>query len=142
MSDNSKGVKVLSLDEMKEVKGGSYPVYTMCFDDACLAIANHRVGAKTGTLTPGEETAWKTATLEKDPINSRYYLGFMAENNLAVNGSGQRYNYFTYSAVMLSPNGQIFKLSSQVLNTNLIVRQLSIKYKDQFDRNFGRLRIY
>ncbi|TKX31159.1 hypothetical protein [Campylobacter aviculae] len=141
LSDNSAGVKVLNLDEMKQVKGGWYPVSTQCSGNVCLAIANHRAAALAGTLTPAEETAWKTATLEKDPKNSKYYLGFLAQNNWTVSSLGTPYNYFTYAAIMLAPNGQIYQLSSQVLNNNLIVRQLSIGYKDKFDSYFGGLQI-
>ncbi|EAH9136929.1 hypothetical protein EXD60_08500 [Campylobacter upsaliensis] len=70
------------------------------------------------------------------------FVGFMSQNNWAINGSGQRYNYFTYAAVMLDGvSGQIYKQSSLILNNNGIVRELSHRYKDQFDRYFGGLQI-
>ncbi|MCX2683870.1 hypothetical protein OQH60_08380, partial [Campylobacter sp. MIT 21-1685] len=119
-----------------------YPVSTRCIGNTCLAIANHKAGAFSKRLTVGELSAWRTATLEQDPKQSNYYLGFLVQNNWSINRNGQRYNYFTYSAIMLDPSGRIHQLSSQVLNNNLIIRQLSNSYKNQFDRYFGGLRVY
>ena len=140
LSDTNPGVKKLSLEEMKEVKGGWYPVSTRCVGNVCLAIANQVGGALAGRLTQAELAAWRTVTLEQDPT-SKYYLGFLAQNNWSVSSLGRPYNYFTYTAVMLDPSGQIHQLSNQVLNNNLIIRQLSNQYKDQFDNYFGGLQI-
>lgn len=141
LTENSPGVKVLSLDEKKQVKGGYYDSLYTCGVSQCFAFADHQTAIKNGTFTPAELTAWRSATLEttSTPEYSSYFVGFMAQNNWSVSSLGKPYNYFTYAAVMLDKNGNIYKLSSQVLNNNLIVRQLSIKYKDQFDRHFGGL---
>ncbi|NDJ27836.1 hypothetical protein DMB95_07040 [Campylobacter sp. MIT 12-8780] len=141
LSDHSVGVKKLNLEEMKEVKGGYYPVEVMCGASQCFAFADHLTAARNKTFTPREEAAWRTATLESDPANSSYFIGFMAQNNWAISGQGKRYNYFTYAAVMLDARGKVYALSSSVLNNNLIIRQLSIQYKNQFDRHFGGLQI-
>ena len=141
LSDTSPGVKELSLEEMKQVKGGWYPVEAYCRGNNCFAFADHQSAAANKTLTPAELVAWRTATLEQNPETSSYFLGFMAQNNWSVSSLGKPYNYFTYTAVMLAGNGKIYKLSSQVLNNNLIIRQLSNQYKNQFDRHLGGLQI-
>ena len=142
LTEKSPGVKVLSLEEKKQVKGGYYNSLYTCGVSQCFAFADHQSAIINNTFTPAELAAWRSATLEttSNPEYSSYFVGFMSQNNWSVSSLGKPYNYFTYSAVMLDGNGRIYKLSSQVLNNNLIVRQLSIKYKDQFDKYFGGLR--
>ncbi|RTJ22947.1 hypothetical protein C3H44_08950 [Campylobacter jejuni] len=137
LSDNSQGVKALNLDEMKQVKGGAFQSEYVCYTSQCYGFANNQ------TITGTHVKDWRAVTLETvDPSQSSLFVGFMSQNNWAVNGSGQRYNYFTYAAVILDGiSGQIYKQSSAVLNNNGIVRELSYRYKDQFDRYFGGLQI-
>ncbi|MEB2800552.1 hypothetical protein Q9Q70_04240 [Campylobacter upsaliensis] len=137
VSDNSVGVKILSLDEMKEVRGGAFQSEYVCYTTQCYGFADNQ------TITGTHVKDWRAVTLEAvDPSQSSLFVGFMSQNNWAINGSGQRYNYFTYAAVMLDGvSGQIYKQSSLILNNNGIVRELSHRYKDQFDRYFGGLQI-
>ncbi len=137
ISDNSQGIKALNLDEMKQVKGGIFKSEYVCYTSQCYGFADNQTIA--GTYVRD----WRTVTLETvEPSQSSLFVGFMSQNNWAVNGSGQRYNYFTYAAVVLDGiSGQIHKQSSVALNSNGIVRELSYRYKDQFDRHFGGLQI-
>ncbi|WHN17515.1 hypothetical protein QMK15_10010 (plasmid) [Campylobacter jejuni] len=137
LSDNSQGVKALNLDEMKQVKGGAFRSEYVCYTSQCYGFADNQ------TITGTHVKDWRAVTLEAvNPSQSSLFVGFMSQNNWAINGSGQRYNYFTYAAVMLDGiSGQIYKQSSFVLNNNGIVRELSYRYKDQFDKHFGGLQI-
>ncbi|TKX32687.1 hypothetical protein CQA76_03380 [Campylobacter aviculae] len=136
LSDNSVGVKVLSLNEMKDVKGGYYETLYDCRSTLCYALANH---AKSYfTMTPRELTEWKALTYG----DLYLFVGFLAQNNWTVSSLGTPYNYFTYDEVLYDARiGQMYKQSKQVLNSNLIVRQLSNQYKDQFDSYLGGLHI-
>ncbi|MCR2062972.1 hypothetical protein [Campylobacter helveticus] len=137
LSDNSQGVKVLNVDEMKQVKGGAFRLEYVCYTSQCYGFADNQ------TITGTHVKDWRAVTLETvNPSQSSLFVGFMSQNNWAINGSGQRYNYFTYAAVMLDGiSGQIYKQSSLALNNNGIVRELSYRYKDQFDKHFGGLQI-
>ena len=136
LSDTSPGVKKLSLEEMKEVKGGYYDTLFDCGASMCYALANH---AKSFfSMTPREKAEWQTLTYGDVYL----FVGFLAQNNWSVSSLGRPYNYFTYDAILYDArSGQIYKQSKQVLNNNLIVRQLSNTYKNQFDRELGGLQI-
>lgn len=137
LSDTSPGVKKLSLEEMKEVKGGYFKSEYVCYTSQCYGFADNQ------TITGTHVKDWIAVTLETvDLSQSNLFVGFMAQNNWSVSSLGRPYNYFTYAAVMLDGiSGKIYKQSSVVLNNNGIVRELSYRYKDQFDNYFGGLQI-
>ena len=106
LSDTSPGVKKLNLEEMKEVKGGYYDTLFDCGASMCYALANH---AKSFfSMTPREKAEWQTLTYGDVYL----FVGFLAQNNWSVSSLGRPYNYFTYTAVMLDPSGQIHQLSN------------------------------
>ncbi|WP_297194070.1 hypothetical protein [uncultured Campylobacter sp.] len=134
LTEKSPGVKVLGLEEKKQVRGGYYDSFHQCGINQCFALANH--AASYFTMTQRELSEWNALTYG----DLYLFVGFMAQNNWSVSSLGKPYNYFTYDAILYDARtGHMYKQSKQVLNSNLIVRQLSIKYKDQFDRYFGGL---
>ena len=84
---------------------------------------------------------WRIATLEiGDPRESNWHVGFMSQKNWATSKLGKRFSYFTYAAILYDRGtGRIYQQSSQVLNHNGMVRVLSIRHKDNFDRSLGGL---
>ena len=135
LTENSPGVKVLSLDEKKQVKGGYFDSRYTCDNSTCLGYAIQN------TITGSHVNDWRAVTLESvEPSNSSWTVGFAAQKNIGVSGLGNTFVYFTYGAFLIdTASGQSFKQSSLVLNNNGIVRELSYRYKDLFDKNLGGL---
>ena len=136
LSDNSAGVKRLSQEEASQVVGGYYNVETACYATRCYAFADHKTKkGNYSTLTARERVEINNVTFNDPDL----YLGFMVQKNWAVSNLGKRFSYLSYAAVVLDGmTGQVYRQSSQVLNHNLVVRQLSIGYKDSFDRYLGK----
>ena len=135
LTENSPGVKVLSLDEKKSVKGGYFDSVYSCNNNTCLGYAIQ------STITGSHVNDWRAVTLESvEPSNSNWTVGFASQKNIGVSSLGNTFVYFTYGAFLIDTvSGQSFKQSSLVLNNNGIVRELSYRYKDIFDRNLGGL---
>ncbi|WP_202922053.1 hypothetical protein [Campylobacter sp. MIT 19-121] len=138
LSDYSVGVKKLSLEEMKEVKGGAFQSVGNCFTSSnfCLSFAVSQ------TITGTHYKDFKAVITNEEPYYTNKHIGFIVQNNWAISGQGKRYNYFTYAAVVLDRStGRMWKESNSVLNNNGIVRELSYRYKNTFDNQLGGLRI-
>ncbi|EKJ5773864.1 hypothetical protein PJP90_000633 [Campylobacter coli] len=137
LSDNSQGVKALNLDEMKQVKGGAFQSVGDCGNTSCLAYAIQ------STITGTHVKDWRAVTLEGidvNPSQSVWTVGFASQRNVGVSDLGKPYVYFTYAALLLNTaSGQSYQQSSVVLNNNGIVKELSYRYKDQFDKALGGL---
>ncbi|WP_232364885.1 hypothetical protein [Campylobacter aviculae] len=137
LSDNSAGVKVLSLNEMKDVKGGYWKSEYTCGTTQCYGFAD-----TDSILHNPVNRTWQADLIAVTFGDPDQYLGFMTKNNKAVSDLGKPYNYFTYAAVVLDgTTGRVYQQSSAVLNNNSIVRELSRRYKDQFDSYLGGLHI-
>ena len=54
VSDNSVGVKILSLDEMKEVRGGAFQSEYVCYTTQCYGFADNQ------TITGTHIKDWRT----------------------------------------------------------------------------------
>ena len=138
LSDNSVGVKKLTADEASKVVGGYYNVETLCSDTQCYAFADHKTTLSNGksALTQRESVAISNVTLGDPDL----YLGYMVQKVWDRTSKGNVFAYFTYAAVVLDGRtGKVYQESNLFLNNNLVVLQLSNRYKDKFDKELGGL---
>ncbi|EMI4815882.1 hypothetical protein V6N98_001313 [Campylobacter upsaliensis] len=136
LSDNSQGVKALNLDEMKEVRGGAFQSVGNCLSgtNSCLSLAVSQ------TITGTHYRDFKAILTNEEPHSTNYHIGFVAQKNWSISSLGKSYSFLTYSAIIFDrASGTMYKQSSQVLNNNGIVRELSYRYKNQFDRQLDGL---
>ncbi|WP_265604601.1 hypothetical protein [Campylobacter jejuni] len=126
LSDNSQGVKALNLDEMKQVKGG-YQVLTSKLGNSEY-IDN--------TTTYKQLVAIYTVT--GDNTFSNTFLGYTVKRNIAISSSGKPYVLFNYGVALLDRQTGLHRVnSSEILNNNQVIKELTMKYKTQFESNLG-----
>lgn len=155
LSDTSPGVKELSLDEMKEVKGG-YVVEFEFFKDRrnltseVYAIAEitleERKNLDKGLCGAGEDKcqnpsrdrlfAWLQASANSP---ADYRPVYKVKRQIKYSNLGQPYVLFTYGvAVYNVNNGQIYQYnSSPMLNNNRIIREIAHQYKSVIEDAMG-----
>ncbi|MCI7015391.1 MAG: hypothetical protein MR878_08495 [Campylobacter sp.] len=168
ISDNSPDVRVLSLEEAKQVKGGllySYVgklnqnemlVLVRPFDKYELNPNYDEI--KNGTATSltltriGQE--YLSAISEIAPISYKNHkeiqnmidyamaqnIGYVVTRNISIN-RGQQYTYFTYKVV--SDRLRTFHnlTTSNLLSNNQIIKTLNANFKTQFESQLGGLQI-
>ena len=168
LSDNSPGVKVLSLEEAKQVKGGllySYvgqlnqnemlvlvrPFNKYELNPNCDEIKNGTATSLTLTRI-GQE--YLSAIAEIAPISYKNHKeiqnmidyamtqnrGYVVTRNISIN-RGQKYTYFTYKVV--SDRLRTFHnlTTNNLLSNNQIIKTLSANFKTQFESQLGGLQI-
>ena len=168
ISDNSPGVKVLSLEEAKQVKGRllySYvgklnqnemlvlvrPFNKYELNPNCDEIKNGTATSLTLTRI-GQE--YLSAIAEIAPISYKNHkeiqnmidyamtqnIGYVVTRNISIN-RGQQYTYFTYKVV--SDRLRTFHnlTTSNLLSNNQIIKTLSANFKTQFESQLGGLQI-
>ncbi|MGJ9003990.1 hypothetical protein ACI2BC_08930, partial [Campylobacter coli] len=155
LSDTSPGVKELSLDEMKQVKGG-YVVEFEFFKDRrnltseVYAIAEitleERKNLDKGLCGAGEDKcqnpsrdrlfAWLQASANSP---ADYRPVYKVKRQIKYSNLGQPYVLFTYGvAVYNVNNGQIYQYnSSPMLNNNRIIREIAHQYKSVIEDAMG-----
>ncbi|ELE3014880.1 hypothetical protein RMD03_001796 [Campylobacter coli] len=155
LSDTSPGVKELSLEEMKEVKGG-YLVRFKFFKDRpnliseVYAIAEitleERKNLDKGLCGAGEDKcqnpsrdrlfAWLQASANSP---ADYRPVYKVKRQIKYSNLGQPYVLFTYGvAVYNVNNGQIYQYnSSPMLNNNRIIREIAHQYKSVIEDAMG-----
>ncbi|WP_230093623.1 hypothetical protein [Campylobacter coli] len=155
LSDTSPGVKELSLEEMKEVKGG-YVVEFEFFKDRrnltseVYAIAEitleERKNLDKGLCGAGEDKcqnpsrdrlfAWLQASANSP---ADYRPVYKVKRQIKYSNLGQPYVLFTYGvAVYNVNNGQIYQYnSSPMLNNNRIIREIAHQYKSVIEDAMG-----
>lgn len=155
LSDTSPGVKELSLEEMKQVKGG-YVVEFEFFKDRrnltseVYAIAEitleERKNLDKGLCGAGEDKcqnpsrdrlfAWLQASANS-PVD--YRPVYKVKRQIKYSNLGQPYVLFTYGvAVYNVNNGQIYQYnSSPMLNNNRIIREFTHQYKSVIEDAMG-----
>ena len=169
ISDNSPGVKVLSLEEAKQVKGGYlerfvalsqneiaviigpesleelYPNLTSVTTLNANTLPQSNFGKAYRSAIAGITTVNDFSTLEA-ATNSlaapfRQLLGYSVTRNIGVS-KGATYTYFTYKVITYDTNLRTYHniTSSQLLNNNAIIRELTQKYKATFENILGGLR--
>lgn len=169
ISDNSPGVKVLSLEEAKQVKGGYlerfvalsqneiaviigpesleelYPNLTSVTTLNANTLPQSNFGKAYRSAIAGITTVNDFSTPEA-ATNSlaspfRQLLGYSVTRNIGVN-KGATYTYFTYKVITYDTNLRTCHniTSSQLLNNNAIIKELTQKYKTTFENILGGLR--
>ncbi|WP_415029988.1 hypothetical protein, partial [Campylobacter sp.] len=168
LSDNSLGVKVLSLDEAKQVKGGLLYSYVGKLNQNEMLVLVRPFNKyelnpnydeiKNGTTTSltltriGQE--YLSAIAEIAPISYKNHkeiqnmidyamtqnIGYVVTRNISIN-RGQQYTYFTYKVV--SDRLRTFHnlTTSNLLSNNQIIKTLSANFKTQFESQLGGLQI-
>ena len=129
LTENSPGVKVLSLDEKKSVKGG-YMILQghISIDEyAVFAIPNN-------TTTYNQAVAIYSVT--GDDTLSNIFLGYRVKRNISYSGL-KPFVYFTYGVVLYDKNGYHKVNMSSTLNNNLVIKQLSNQYKVYMENKLG-----
>ena len=164
LSDNSPGVKVLSLEESKQVKGG-YLAYELQLSKNEWAVLispsiyqelyPNIVAVESGQtsslqISPfGQEYRKALASIaninnwQNDYIGTRdlpfnQLLGYTVTKNIE-SYRGQSYAYFTYKVITFDGNLKTFHniTSSALLSSNLIIKELSTNYKQRFEAKLG-----
>ncbi|EPT4256198.1 hypothetical protein ACVQOF_001813 [Campylobacter coli] len=147
LSDTSPGVKELSLEEMKEVKGG-YIVRFKFFKDrpnlisevyAIVDFSEYELSnLNKGLCGAGEDKcqnpsrdrlfAWLQVSANSP---ADYRPAYKVKRQIKHSNLGQPYVLFTYGvAVYNVNNGQIYQYnSSPMLNNNRIIREITHQYK-------------
>ncbi|EOD4833592.1 hypothetical protein ACJU1R_001002 [Campylobacter upsaliensis] len=132
VSDNSVGVKILSLDEMKEVRGGYRTSAFLIAENEYLALA-----------IPDQTTTYRQAvaiySITNDDSLRNVLLGYTVKRNVSYSKNGS-FVYFTYGVAMVDKNGVHRVNMSSALNNNLVIKELSRAYKEDFERRLGGLR--
>ncbi|RAZ49973.1 hypothetical protein [Campylobacter hyointestinalis] len=170
VSDNSPGVRVLGLEEAKQVKGGllySYVgqlnqnemlVLVRPFNKYELNPNYDEIKNETATsliLTKiGQEYLSAIAEIAPISYNSHkeikhmidyavtQHIGYVVTRNTSIN-RGQQYTYFTYKVVSYDEKLRTFHnlTTSNLLNNNQIIKTLSANFKSQFENQLGGLQI-
>ena len=169
ISDNSPGVKVLSPEEAKQVKGGYlerfvalsqneiaviigpesleelYPNLTSVTTLNANTLPQSNFGKAYRSAIAGITTVNDFSTPEA-ATNSlaapfRQLLGYSVTRNIGVS-KGVTYTYFTYKVITYDTNLRTYHniTSSQLLNNNAIIKELTQKYKTTFENILGGLR--
>ncbi|EAK8329068.1 hypothetical protein E7M81_07225 [Campylobacter jejuni] len=131
LSDNSQGVKALNLDEMKQVKGGYQVLTSKLGNSEYIALA-----------IPDNTTTYKQLvaiyTVTGDNTFSNTFLGYTVKRNIAISSSGKPYVLFNYGVALLDRQTGLHRVnSSEILNNNQVIKELTMKYKTQFESNLG-----
>ncbi|EAK0456770.1 hypothetical protein [Campylobacter upsaliensis] len=132
VSDNSVGVKILSLDEMREVRGGYRTSAFLIAENEYLALA-----IPDQTTTYGQAVAIYSIT--NDDTLRNVLVGYTVKRNIGYSKNGS-FVYFTYGVAMVDKNGVHRVNMNSALNNNLVIKELSRAYKEDFERRLGGLR--
>ncbi|MCI7237725.1 hypothetical protein [Campylobacter sp.] len=168
ISDNSPSVKVLSLEEAKQVKGGLLYSYVGQLNQNEMLVLVRSFNKyelnpncdeiKNGTATSltltriGQE--YLSAISEIAPISYKNHkeiqnmidyamaqnIGYVVTRNISIN-RGQQYTYFTYKVVSYDDRLRTFHnlTTSNLLSNNQIIKTLSANFKTQFESQLGGL---
>ena len=170
ISDNSPGIKVLSLDEAKQVKGGLLYSYVGKLNQNEMLVLvrpfnkyelnpnydeiKNRTATSLTLTRIGQE--YLSAIAEIAPISYKNHkeiqnmidyamtqnIGYVVTRNISIN-RGQQYTYFTYKVVSYDDRLRTFHnlTTSNLLSNNQIIKTLSANFKTQFESQLGGLQI-
>ena len=157
LTENSPGVKVLSLDEKKQVKGGYLVIpkhngideyyvvarYTSGEANYILNYANN-LNAPKGLCGINQATCNNpssnrfTSFLEVTGNHIDFFPMYYVKRNIGISHLGNRFIYFTYGVGVSDARGNIYKFSSSpLLNNNMIIKEMANKYKEQMESALG-----
>ncbi|EHC7503332.1 bacteriocin [Campylobacter upsaliensis] len=161
VSDNSVGVKILSLDEMKEVRGGYQVVFLHNGSqyhraDEIYAIAKYTEGElqyMANYIQGNNNAPQGLCGIDQYPSKNRFTAFLQATQNsplsilpvytvkrqVKVSNLGKPYVLFTYGVGAYDTQSwQMYKLnSSSMLNNNMIIKEMANKYKEQMESALG-----
>ncbi|EAK2540392.1 bacteriocin [Campylobacter upsaliensis] len=165
VSDNSVGVKILSLDEMKEVRGGYQVVFlhngsSYNRADEIYAVAKYTEGELQymvnyiqGNSNAPQGLCGIDQSSCSNPSKNRFTAFLQVTQNsplsilpvytvkrqVKVSNLGKPYVLFTYGVGAYdTQTWQMYKLnSSSMLNNNMIIKEMANKYKGQMENALG-----
>ncbi|EAK4313491.1 bacteriocin [Campylobacter upsaliensis] len=155
VSDNSVGVKVLSLDEMKEVRGG-YVVSLQIGSGWGNANEMYAVALYSGEefskgLCPLGQTTCNNhnktmLTAFNQVVNQKYgeyglFPVYTIKRQVKVSNLGKPYVFFTYGTGALDANMMLYKFdavtSGSHLNYNALIKDIAKNYKAYMENQLG-----
>ena len=170
ISDNSPGVKVLSLEEAKQVKGGHLERFVALSQNEIAVIIGpesyeelypNLASVKTLNVNTLPQSnfgkSYRNAIASITTVNDfssletatnslsapfRQLPGYSITRNIGFNKSAA-YTYFTYKVIAYDTNLRTYHniTSSQLLNNNAIINEFARKYKSTFESILGGLRL-
>ncbi|AHY39330.1 hypothetical protein ABT242_001290 [Campylobacter jejuni] len=116
---------------MKQVKGGYQVLTSKLGNSEYIALA-----------IPDNTTTYKQLvaiyTVTGDNTFSNTFLGYTVKRNIAISSSGKPYVLFNYGVALLDRQTGLHRVnSSEILNNNQVIKELTMKYKTQFESNLG-----
>ena len=157
LTENSPGVKVLSLEEKKSVKGGYMVIpkhngideyyviarYTSGEANYILNYANN-LNAPKGLCGMNQATCNNpssnrfTSFLEVTGNHIDFFPVYYVKRNIGISNLGNKFVYFTYGVGVADDRNKIYKFSSSpLLNNNMIIKEMANKYKEQMESALG-----
>ncbi|WP_416868246.1 bacteriocin [Helicobacter ganmani] len=148
LSDTSKGVRLLSAEEEKQVVGG-YVVADFGSGNEWYGIALYTANElqKGGLCGLGiENCAAPSAGRLQDYaeiVNNTigFFPVYIVRRSIKVSDLGRPYVLFNYQVGMLDTNMQLYKFgsttSSIYLKNNLVIKELQNHFKTRFESNLG-----
>ncbi|WP_273404926.1 bacteriocin [Campylobacter avium] len=145
LTENSPGVKVLTLEEKKQVKGGYVVQDFYLSSSEKIGVAFYSIDelkkgfcsidveiCKGGSILKRNE--WLSA-VGNDPY---MLLSYTVKKNIGYARYG-KYVYFTYGVGAFDIRTQKFYRinSSAILNNNMIIKEIANKYKERFESDLG-----
>lgn len=164
LSDTSKGVRLLSAEEEKQIVGG-YVVNFFNSGNELYAVAlygqredgsgeidrvkeyinsNGTRGGLCGIDTidcAGPSQGRMRDYLYITNGSYEFFPVYIVKRNIGVSNLGQKYIYFTYGTGMLDRNMQLYKFDSATssihLNNSMIIKEMRDKYKTSMESTLG-----
>ena len=156
LSDNSPGVKVLSLEEKKQVRGG-YLINYDYSENISTKTREFYVIAKyseneTNNLLKGlcgiDQASCSNPSLNRliDYLSIVDYSAnfspvYIVKRQVQYSNLGRPYVLFSYGVGVIDYKNQIYKFnstySSSLLNNNMIIKEMANKYKDFAENIIG-----
>ena len=137
ISDNSPGVKVLSLEEAKQVKGGYLYYDTAISNNMMIAFMIPETIQETQPISLDGKGFNSAAAYTSGQARDKW-LGYSVTKHIS-SSNGKKYAYFTYDVYIYNTNIQMLTkiTSSLLLNNNYAVKTLSNKFKATFEARMG-----
>ena len=137
ISDNSPGVKVLSLEEAKQVKGGSLYYDTAISNNMMIAFMIPETIQETQPISLDGKGFNSAAAYTSGQARDKW-LGYSVTKHIS-SSNGKKYAYFTYDVYIYNKNIKMLTkiTSSSLLNNNYAVKTLANKFKTTFEARMG-----
>ncbi len=155
LTENSPGVKVLSLDEKKQVKGGyiGVPLYGKQWgnNNEYYIMAFYSSEEFVNGLCPLGQTSCNNHSVTKlnafnEIVNQKrgeygFFPVYIVKREIQYSRYGQAFVVFKYSTGAMDANLQLYKFNSTTsglhLNNNIVIKELANHYKTQMESALG-----